>query len=205
MIGEVDTEYTNQGKVIIGVDDVGRGCIAGNLYIGFVSLNILPEYSGINDSKKLSSIFKNDEKRFKLDEFIRNNSKHLVMQVSFNQINTGRNLNELFRIQFINGLNIFTNYLKIDKKDIVIFLDGLDNYDKYDYNIICKAKFDSLSVNVAAASIIAKNIQVSAMRELDKEFPQYEFSSHNGYGTKKHYEAIKKHGIISVHRKNWIK
>ncbi len=204
-IGEIDSEYICKGKTIIGVDEVGRGCIAGNMYIGFVSLNILPEYPGIDDSKNLKSIFKNDEKRFKLDKFIRDNSKHLVMQVTSSQINTGRNLNELFNIQFINGLNILTNSMNINKKDIVIFMDGLDIYNENAYNIVYKPKFDSLSVNVAAASIIAKNIQVSAMKELDKEFPQYQFASHNGYATKKHKEAIEKHGITSIHRKNWIK
>ncbi len=200
MIGDIDREYINKGKIIIGIDDVGRGCIAGNLYLGFVSLNILPDYRNINDSKKLSN-----QKRLDLDNFIRENSKYLIMQVSVDQINTGRNLNELVRIQIINGLNILTNLINIDRKDIIVFLDGLDYCENDIYNIVNKSKFDSLSVNVAAASIIAKNIQVSAMLDLDKEFPQYQFSSHNGYATKKHKEAIEKYGIIYVHRKNWIK
>lgn len=204
-IGKIDEEYIARGKTIIGVDDVGRGCIAGNMYIGFVSFNPLSSYPGIDDSKKLSKIFKDDEKRFKLDNFIRNNSRHLVMQVSINQINTDKNLNELFRIQFINGLNILTNSMKINKKDLVVFLDGLDTYDNDLYNIEYRAKFDALSYNVAAASIIAKNVQVSAMRELDSKFPDYKFSSHNGYSTDKHREAIKKYGTCSAHRVNWIK
>lgn len=202
-IGEIDEKYAY--KTIIGVDDVGRGCIAGNMYIGFVSLNNLPEYPGIDDSKKLSKIFKNDEKRFALDKFIRDNSKHLVMQVSVEQINTGRNLNKLFEIQFMNGLNIFINKYNLKQKDVVVFLDGLDRYKYNGYDIINRAKFDSLSWNVAAASIIAKNIQVSSMQELNNEFPEYGFNSHNGYGTVKHRDAIEKYGICSAHRKNWIK
>lgn len=199
-IGDIDKEYTNNGKTIIGVDDVGRGCIAGNLYLGFVSLNILPDYKNINDSKKLSN-----QKRLDLDNFIRENSKNLVMQVSVEQINTGRNLNELVKVQIINGLNILTNSMHVNRKDIVVFLDGLDNYEYSDYNVVKRSKFDSLSYNVAAASILAKNIQVSAMLELDKKFPQYAFSSHNGYGTKKHKEAIEKYGLIDAHRRAWIK
>src|SRR6266581_7729164 len=163
MIGDIDREFINKGKIIIGIDDVGRGCIAGNLYLGFVSLNILPDYRNINDSKKLSN-----QKRLDLDNFIRENSKYLIMQVSVDQINTGRNLNELVRIQIINGLNILTNLINIDRKDIIVFLDGLDYCENDIYNIVNKSKFDSLSVNVAAASIIAKNIQVSAMLDLDK-------------------------------------
>jgi ribonuclease HII len=202
-IGEIDKIYAN--KTIIGVDEVGRGCIAGNLYIGFVSLNVLPEYPGIDDSKKLKKIFKNDERRFILDKFIKDNSKYLIMQVSSDQINTGRNLNELYAIQVMNGLNILTNQMNIDKNNIVVFMDGVDILKNNNHYIIYKPKFDSLSVNVAAASIIAKNIQVSAMRDLDKEFPQYGFSSHNGYAKPKHKEAIEKYGILPIHRKNWIK
>ena len=127
------------------------------------------------------------------------------MQVSVEQINTGRNLNELVKVQIINGLNILTNSMHVNRKDIVVFLDGLDNYEYSDYNVVKRSKFDSLSYNVAAASILAKNIQVSAMLELDKKFPQYAFSSHNGYGTKKHKEAIEKYGLIDAHRRAWIK
>ena len=202
-IGEIDQKYSN--KIIIGVDDVGRGCIAGNLYLGFVSLNILSEYPNIDDSKKLSKIFKNDEKRFILDKFIKDNSKYLIMQVSVEQINTGRNLNNLVNIQIINGLNIFCNKYNIDKKNLIVFMDGFDFCKDTVYNIIFKPKFDLLSVNVAAASIIAKNVQVSAMKEMHNRFPQYHFNEHNGYATKKHKESIKECGLSPYHRVNWCK
>ncbi len=204
-IGEIDDEYTSQGKTIIGVDDVGRGCVAGNLYIGFVSLNPLSSYTGIDDSKKLSKIFKNDEKRSNLDKFIKDNSKNLIMQISVEQINTGRNLNELFAIQFMNGLNIFINKYNLDKNKVVVFIDGIDNFKNNAYNILAKSKLDTLSYNVAAASIIAKNVQVSAMQNYDKEYPQYKFTEHNGYFTQKHRETIIKYGTCSLHRVNWIK
>lgn len=200
-IGEIDKQYFN--KIIIGIDDVGRGCIAGNLYLGFVSLDILPEYPGVDDSKKLSKVFKDDNKRSILDKFIKDNSKYLIMQVSVGQINTGRNLNNLVNIQIINGLNIFINKYNIDKSNLVVFMDGLDIIENSSYDMVFKSKFDSLSYNVAAASIIAKNVQVSAMKEMDDRFPQFYFKDHNGYATEKHRAAIKECGLSPYHRISW--
>lgn len=197
VIGDDDKNYWRLGRSIIGIDECGRGPLAGDCYIGLVSF-INPDIDfisslGLNDSKKLS-----DKKRFALEDKIKENSKYEIVKVSVDEINTGENLNKLIFSAINKGLQSFKN-------NCVVFMDGNQRITNNQIAQVVKPKFDSLSWSVAAASIIAKNEQVRAMLELDKLYPDYGFKSHNGYGTKAHKESIKKFGILECHRKNWIK
>lgn len=200
-IGEDDLKYWAQGKRIIGVDDAGRGPIAGNLFIGFMSFRINSDIKdfGLNDSKQIKN------KIFELDSILQSNIGYHYEQISVEEINTGESLNSLFSKKFIKGMEYYNSIPDFDNK--VIFWDGnlYKELENYPLDIICKPKYDTLSWHVAAASIIAKAAQMRAMIELDKKYPQYGFKEHNGYGTEKHFAAIKRYGLCPAHRKNWIK
>ncbi len=197
MIGDEDKKYWSLNKLVIGIDECGRGPLAGDVYVGFVCFTN-PDIDfisslGLNDSKKLSN-----NKRFALEDKIKENSNFTIRKVTSDEINTGENLNKLIFSAISHGLEWF------DSRSVV-FMDGNQSIPNTTYTQVVKPKFDSLSWSVAAASIIAKNEQVRAMEELDKLYPQHGFKNHNGYGTKAHKEAIKKYGILECHRKNWIK
>lgn len=198
--GEDDLKYWAQGKRIIGVDDAGRGPIAGNLFIGFMSFNPNSDIKniGFNDSKQVK------ENIFELEAVIQGDIGYHYEQISVEEINIGESLNFLFSKKFIKGMEYYNSIPDFDNK--VIFWDGnlYKELKNYPLDIICKPKYDTLSWHVAAASIIAKAAQMRAMIILDEKYPEYGFKNHNGYGTKEHFEAINKHGICPAHRKNWI-
>jgi len=195
-IGEDDLKYLYECKTIIGVDDCGRGPIAGGMFIGFVSFkyDFDPSHLGLNDSKKLK------DKTHLFDDIIKNNSDFHVEEISVEEINSGENLNNLFGKGFKRGLE------KFNKQNSIIFLDGEipSNCVGYPIDIINKSNYDGTSWHVAAASIIAKNAQINSMLDLDIKYPNYGFKDHHGYGTKKHFEALVKYGICSNHRFRWI-
>jgi len=195
MIGDDDKHYWGLNQTIIGIDEVGRGTLAGDCYIGLVCFtnDIFVSLLGLNDSKKLSN-----KNRLLLDNKIKILSKYKIVKVSVDEINTGENLNTLIFSAINKGLEDFDD-------NYVVFMDGNQKIPNNQRQQVVKPKFDALSWSVAAASIIAKNEQVRAMLELDKLYPNYGFKSHNGYGTKQHKEAIKKFGILECHRKSWIK
>lgn len=202
IVGDDDKHYWNLNQTIIGIDEVGKGSIAGDLYIGLVCFQFkYPDVDyiscissiGLNDSKKLSN-----KKRFALEDNIKEISRYKIVKVSSNEINTGENLNTLIFSAINKGLEEFDDHY-------VVFMDGNQSIPNTKFTQVIKPKFDSLSWSVAAASILAKNEQVRAMLELDKLYPEYGFKNHNGYGTKEHKEAIKKYGVLGCHRKNWIK
>jgi ribonuclease HII len=197
LLGQDEIALWNDNKNIIGIDEAGRGCIAGSMYIGIVSFKPdieLIKSIGVNDSKKLSN-----SKRFELEEKIINNStKSIVTKVTVDEINSGENLNTLM-------WNAIKLSLKEFSTDYIIFMDGKNSIPNCTFKQVVKPKFDSLSWSVAAASILAKNAQVKAMQNLHKEYPDYGFDKHNGYGTDVHYNVLRKIGLSSAHRKNWIK
>ena len=208
-LGEDDLKFWSEGKTVIGVDDCGRGCIAGSMFFAFVSFNInnfLIKDLGLNDSKKLTN-----NKRLDLDDKIKQISKFKIVEVSIDEINYGENLNLLFAKHFTKNMICFSSEEKLYKNNAIILLDGAELKDlkwwgaQGEIKLACKPKYDGLSWHVAAASIIAKNAQVKSMERLDELYPEYGFKDHHGYGTKKHYEAIKKYGVCPAHRVNWIK
>lgn len=198
--GEDDLKYWSQNKSIIGVDDAGRGPIAGNLFIGFM---YFPKHScisnlGLNDSKQIKNNI------FDIEELISSGIGYHYEQITIDEINTGENINSLFSKRFIEGMNYYNTIPECKNK--VVFWDGVlyKELKNYPVDIICKPKYDTLSWHVAAASIIAKAAQMRAMIVLDEKYPEYGFKDHNGYGTEKHFKAIKKYGLCPAHRKNWI-
>jgi len=179
-------------EFIAGVDEVGRGCLAGVVVAAAVVLNLskpLPE--GLNDSKKLSA-----KRRETLDAQIRENAVcFAIAQIEADEIDRINILQATKKamISAVGKLNPAADFLLIDALQLK------------EINLPQKAIIhgDAISASIAAASIIAKTYRDNLMRELDKTYPEYGFSSHVGYGTKAHYEALKKHGACPLHRKTF--
>lgn len=189
-----ETEAHNKGfKVVCGVDEAGRGPLAGPVFAGAV---ILPEnYSHpvLNDSKKLS-----EKKRDEVyDDIIRDAVAWSVGFATEKEIDEINILNATFLAmkRAVDGLSIKPDFL---------YVDG-NRYPKTGITEETIVKGDGKCISVAAASIIAKVSRDRLMYELDKKYPQYCFAQHKGYGTKLHYEMIKKYGISEIHRKTFLK
>ncbi len=178
------------GKNIIGVDEVGRGCLAGPVFAAAIKLdlNIFPE--GINDSKKLSK-----PQRVKIFKQLTKKCEYSIGIASVTEI-------EKFNILQSSLLAMNRALEKINIKDYVILVDGNFSPDK-NKNIKTIIKGDQKYISIAAASIIAKVSRDLFMEKLSIKFPNYHWEKNCGYGTKKHLEAIKKFGITEHHRKTF--
>jgi len=170
---------------LCGIDEAGRGCIAGDLVVAgcILSKNI----AGLNDSKKIT-----EKKRYLLfEEIIKNSTFHIV---SFSALDVDK-----FGISVCmkKALEEITLTLKAKK----YLFDGNTNFGIK--NLPTKVKADATVVEVSAASILAKVTHDKAIIKDSKRFPQYFFEKHKGYGTKLHIQMIKEHGYCEIHRKSY--
>jgi len=189
---DVETGLIKKGyKAIAGVDEVGRGCIAGPVTAAAVILNPQKIPSGLNDSKKVS--FKNREKIF---QSIQDTCTFCVAHSSVEEIDQINILQAslLSMKRAILGLNI--------KPDFVL-IDGNKSPKGFESKSETIIKGDSKSLSIAAASIVAKVTRDRFMSRLDKEFPGYDWSQNAGYPTKLHKSAILNIGITPYHRRSF--
>ncbi len=191
---EYEARAADKGfTAVCGVDEAGRGPLAGPVCAAAV---ILPQglvIEGLNDSKKLS-----EKKREMLyDKVVENALAWSVAFASEAEIDEINILQATFLAmkRAVEGLPVKVDYALIDGNRMPPL--GIDGE-----TVI---KGDSLSMSIAAASIIAKVTRDRLMLEIDKEYPQYLFSQHKGYGTALHYEMLEKHGISPVHRRSFLK
>lgn len=181
-------------KYICGIDEAGRGPLAGPVVVASV---IMPENSmieGVNDSKKVS-----EKKREKLYDLI------LSEAISYGVGIIGQD--EIDEINILNatkkGLTI--SLQELTQKPDLIIVDALNNIDTLGTKYESIIKGDAKCYSIAAASIIAKVTRDRIMREWDKVYPQYGFVAHKGYGTVAHIKALKEYGACPLHRKTFIK
>ncbi len=189
---DVETRLIRKGyKAIAGVDEVGRGCIAGPVTAAAVILNPQKIPSGLNDSKKLN--LKNREKIF---QSIQDTCTFCVAHSSVEEIDQINILQAtlLSMKRAILGLHI--------KPDFVL-IDGNKSPEGLQSNSETIVKGDSKSLSIAAASIVAKITRDRFMSCLDKEFPGYNWSQNAGYPTKMHKSAILNIGITPYHRRSF--
>ncbi|MDE6659983.1 MAG: ribonuclease HII [Eubacterium sp.] len=190
--------YENEAKskgynIICGVDEAGRGPLAGPVFAAAV---VLPEghiIEGVNDSKKLS-----EKKRDMLyDKIIEECVCYAVGTATEKEIDEINILQATFLAmkRAVDGLEIKPNLALVDGNRV----------PPLDCEVETIVKGDGKSASIAAASIIAKVSRDRYMLELAKQYPQYEFERHKGYPTKLHYEKIYEHGISDVHRKSFLK
>ena len=192
---EIDKSYFKKGyNYICGIDEVGRGPLAGPVVVAAV---IMPKDSmieGVNDSKKVS-----EKKREKLYE--------LIIEEAISYSVGIVDQNEIDRINILNatkaGLTEAVRTLKV--KPELILVDALTNIDTCGVPYHSIIKGDAKSYSIAAASIIAKVTRDRIMREWDKVYPQYGFEKHKGYGTAAHISAIKENGLCPLHRLSFVK
>ncbi|MBQ5824312.1 MAG: ribonuclease HII [Clostridia bacterium] len=191
---EYEAKASSLGFVnICGVDEAGRGTLAGPVYAAAV---ILPQglvIEGLNDSKKLS-----EKKRELLyDKVIESAVAWSVGTATEQEIDEINILQATYLAmkRAVEGLPIKADFALIDGNRMPpLDIDG--------ETVI---KGDSLSMSIAAASIIAKVTRDRFMLELDEKYPEYLFAKHKGYGTALHYEMLEKHGISPVHRRSFLK
>ena len=186
--------YSNSINYICGIDEAGRGPLAGPVVVGAV---IMPKDSfieGVNDSKKVS-----EKKREKLYDLI--TEEAIAYSVGIIDQNKIDEINILNATKL--GLKIAINDLKI-KPDLIL-VDALNNMDTNGIPYKSIIKGDAKVYSIACASIIAKVTRDRIMREWDKVYQVYGFEKHKGYGTAAHISAIKENGPCIIHRKTFIK
>ena len=204
-IKEIEEKLYEEGVTsIAGIDEAGRGPLAGPVVVACVVMPRESMIEGVNDSKKVS-----EKKRERLyDEIINEAIAYGVGIV---------NQQEIDRINILNatkeGLTIAIKEMEKDLKEKsrglekpeIILVDALTKIDTDHIPYRSIIKGDSKSYSIAAASIIAKVTRDRIMRQWDEVYPMYGFAKHKGYGTAAHIAAIKEHGLCPLHRRSFVK
>lgn len=187
-INDFEKHYWSLDKLVIGIDEAGRGPLAGPLVVAGV---VFPKdyiSEEIYDSKQLT-----EKKREQLYEVIIRDA--LYYDVVIVEVETIEKLNILEATRW--GMSEIAKKANVD----IVLTDALKlDIDKEVVDIV---KGDQKSISIAAASILAKVTRDRIMCQMDEKYPEYNFKSNKGYPTKQHFEALEKYGITEIHRKNY--
>ena len=190
-----DARLRETGAALLaGVDEAGRGPLAGPVYAAAVILSPERIPAGLNDSKKLT-----EKKREQLfDDIKREAAAFSIASASVEEIEEHNILGATFLAmrRAVEGLSVVPELVLIDGNQVPPGLPAPAQ---------AVVKGDMLSATIAAASILAKVSRDRYMLELDREYPCYQFKKHKGYGTKAHYEALRAYGISPVHRPSFLR
>lgn len=190
----VENEYREKGfDIICGVDEAGRGPLAGPVYAAAVILPSDCVIEGLNDSKKLT-----EKKREKLFDEIK--EKALAYGIA------SADEKEIDEINILNAtfLAMKRAIASLSVKPDLALIDG-NQKPHTDIEEVTVIKGDAKSMSIAAASVLAKVSRDRFMLEMAEKYPQYEFARHKGYGTKLHYEKIAQYGVCDIHRRTFLK
>ena len=181
-------------KYICGIDEAGRGPLAGPVVIAAVIMPRNSMIEGVNDSKKVS-----EKKREKLYEEITSSSITWAVGII--------DQNEIDDINILNATKkgLTQALTELEQRPDIILVDALTKIDTLGIPYESIIKGDAKSYSIAAASIVAKVTRDRIMRQWDEIYPQYGFEKHKGYGTAMHINAIKEYGPCPLHRKSFIK
>lgn len=177
-------------KRIVGVDEVGRGCLAGPLVVGaFVYDTESKTFQGVNDSKKLSK-----SNREKIALKVNKANYEIVKHEAY----------EIDKFGLASSLNtLFTQiYDRFNDEETFFLIDG-NHKSSFGENVLKITKGDSTYYSIAMASIVAKVYRDNLMCTVSKLYPNYHFENNVGYGTAKHLEIIRKNGLTPLHRKSF--
>ncbi len=192
---EIEKELYQKGfQNICGIDEAGRGPLAGPVVVAGV---IMPQDSmieGVNDSKKVS-----EKKRERLYDLI------LEEAISYSVAIIGQDVIDEINILNATKHGVTKVVEELEVKPDLIVVDALTHIDTKGIPYDSIIKGDAKCYNIAAASIIAKVTRDRIMRQWDEIYPQYGFCSHKGYGTAKHIAAIKEYGLCPIHRRSFTK
>lgn len=190
---EFDAELRTRYPVFCGVDEAGRGPLAGDVYAAAVILPPDAEIAGLNDSKKLS-----EARREALAPIIKEQA--LAWSIAAATVEEIERLNILQAAllamhRAVEGLSVTPDFALTDGNQPPVLPMPVGTL----------IHGDAKSASIAAASVLAKTARDAALRELDVQYPQYGFAAHKGYGTKAHYEAIEQYGLCPAHRPSFLK
>lgn len=181
-------------EYICGIDEAGRGPLAGPVVVASVIMKLDSFIEGVNDSKKVS-----EKKREKLyEQIIEEAVSYSVGIIDQNEIDEINILNATKK-----GLTESIKSLKVKPERIIV--DALDKIDTCGIPYMPIVKGDAKCYSIAAASIIAKVTRDRIMRQWDEVYPMYGFARHKGYGTAAHIAAIKEYGLCPLHRRSFTK
>lgn len=190
----LEFDLLSRYSFVAGIDEVGRGCLAGPVVAGIVIVTAPSQYlPGVRDSKALS-----ETQREALAEKLQSTLPYFTVgSASAQEI-------DLVGIRKATHLAMLRAYWALPEIPEIILMDGesatIPIFTKtYQYNY-----GDSRFFSIAAASIIAKVHRDNLLRQLDTEYPDYGFASHKGYGTSKHYEALRLYGLSPIHRRTFV-
>ncbi len=181
-------------ELICGVDEAGRGPLAGPVCAAAVILPPDLEIEGLNDSKKLT-----EKKRDALYDVIIEKAVAYGIAMA-----TEQEIDEINILQ-ATFLAMRRAVEQLAVRPSFVLVDGNREPDLGDLPLKTVVKGDSLSANIAAASILAKVTRDRYMVEMDERYPEYGFAVHKGYGTQKHYEALRQHDACPIHRRSFLK
>ena len=185
-------EYENRawakGLTVVGIDEAGRGPLAGPLVVAGVVFPVGYDSGEINDSKQLT-----EKKREELYDII-------IRDALFYQIEIVEP-EEIDRINILEADRQAMSRIALAAPTDIVLTNAVDLY--IDKDITSLIKGDTLSCSIAAGSILAKVTRDRIMIEYDKQYPEYGFARHKGYGTKRHMEALRKYGATLIHRKSF--
>ena len=191
---EIEEALAEKGVgVICGVDEAGRGPLAGPVYAAAVILPDHLEIPGLDDSKKLT-----DKRRRELVPIIKEQAIAYGIGVA-----TEKEIDEINILQ-ATFLAMERAIAQLDGKADFALIDGNREKD-FGIPVMTAVKGDSRSANIAAASVLAKVSRDDYMDEMAKQYPEYGFEIHKGYGTKAHYEALRTYGHCPLHRVTFLK
>jgi len=190
---DYDSALREEFPVICGVDEAGRGPLAGDVYAAAVILTDGTLIDYLNDSKKISE----SRRELLYDEVIAKSEAYCIATASVEEIDSLNILNAtmLAMKRAVEGLGI--------KPDMAL-IDG-NRLPELECPAQCVIKGDATSASIAAASVLAKVARDRYMRELAAKYPEYCFEQHKGYGTALHCEMLRKYGPSEVHRRSFLK
>ena len=185
---EYEKQAWEKGLTVVGIDEAGRGPLAGPLVVAGVVFPVGYDSGEINDSKQLS-----EKKREQLYDII-------VRDALFYQIEIVEP-EEIDRINILEADRAAMTRIALAAPTDIVLTDAVDLY--IEKSVTSLIKGDTLSCSIAAGSILAKVTRDRLMYEYDKLYPEYGFAKHKGYGTKAHMEALQKYGACPIHRRSF--
>lgn len=188
-----DSMIRSECGVVCGIDEAGRGPLAGDVFAAAVIFDEGVYIEGLNDSKKLT-----EKKREALfDEIISKARAYCVASASVEEI-------ERLNILQADFLAMERAYRGLASNAGIVLVDG-NQLPALDAQMRYVVKGDAKSASIAAASILAKVSRDRYMKRMAEKYPQYSFEKHKGYGTKAHYAAVDEFGLCEIHRKSFFK
>ena len=191
----IEKDLNQKGfKKICGIDEAGRGPLAGPVVVAGVIMKEDSFIEGVNDSKKVS-----EKKREILYD------KIIAEAIAYSVAIIGQDIIDEINILNATKMGVTKVIEELSTKPKLIIIDALEHIDTKGIPYESIIKGDAKCYSIAAASIIAKVTRDRIMRQWDEVYPQYGFSKHKGYGTKMHIEAIKQYGLTPIHRRSFTK